>query len=81
MTKQSSWLPRSVRPEYVPALHAVGTGAPCSQKWPGSHALHTCWPESSWYVPASHRSHLAIPTVGAPDPASHGVCTLLPGTA
>ena len=57
-------LVRPVEMEYEPSVHGSAAAAPSAQNEPGSQATHACSPSLAWYLPASHLSHVPLPTMG-----------------
>ena len=64
--------------EYVPSRQGSGAEAPASQYEPAVHAKHAVSPCSSWYLPASHPSHVGCCVLGCTMPGLQGVAAVEP---
>ena len=64
--------------EYVPSRQGSAAEAPASQYEPAVHAKHAVSPCSSWYLPASHPSHVGCCVLGCTMPGLQGVAAVEP---
>ena len=63
---------------YRPEGHGSAAEAPDMQKDPAGHSKHAVRPDSSWYLPTSHLSHVPCPSKGCTVPGLHTAASTAP---